>query len=228
MNVAAAPPRHRLSVCSDVDASDRDPPSAPAPVASPSDGEIVRRVWTREPYAQVEFFDRFAPPSLRVLRRILGQDQEIPDLLQEVFVRVFERIGTLREPEKARAFVLSVTVFIARERIRSKRRWSWIRLGHVADIDPPADRSTAADAESAEALRVTYRILDHLDEEERTVFVLRFFEGLELLAISEACGLSLATAKRRLSRAGERFRLLASREPALADWVTEGGRWTLV
>jgi RNA polymerase sigma-70 factor, ECF subfamily len=229
MNVAAALPRHthpaaptRAEASSDGGARSPGPPG-PTP---PSDGELVRRVWAGEPSAQVVFFDRFAPLSLRVLRRILGGDQEIPDLLQEVFVRVFERIESLREPDKARAFVLSVTVFVARERIRSKQRWSWIRLGRVAEVDPPMARATDGDDEAAEALRVTYRILDRLGEEERTVFVLRFLEGLELTAISEACGLSLATAKRRLHQAGERFRALASREPALASWLTEGGRWT--
>jgi RNA polymerase sigma-70 factor (ECF subfamily) len=86
-----------------------------------------------------------------------------------------------------------------------------------AEIDSPA--TPGADDVSREALRATYRVLDRLNAEDRMVFALRYIEGLELTQVASACDCSLATVKRRLTRASDRFQALAKREPALAPWI---------
>ena len=61
--------------------------------------------------------------------------------------------------------------------------------------------------------------------DQRIPFALRYVQGLELTAVADACGVSLATVKRRLARAEGRFVIMARRHPALKEWVEEGGRW---
>jgi RNA polymerase sigma-70 factor (ECF subfamily) len=59
----------------------------------------------------------------------------------------------------------------------------------------------------------------------RIVFSLRFIEGMELKEMATACDVSLATVKRRLAAAEERFLDLARKEEALRPWIEEGQRW---
>jgi RNA polymerase sigma-70 factor, ECF subfamily len=57
-------------------------------------------------------------------------------------------------------------------------------------------------------------------------FILRHVEKLELEQIADACEISLATVKRRLQRAQQRFARAAARDDALRGWLEEGGRWS--
>ena len=87
-------------------------------------------------------------------------------------------------------------------------------LPHPASHDDPGD-------DDVEAMRALYRILDELSASDRTLFALRFIDGLEVTAVAVACELSRTTAKRRLARVEQRVRRLAASEPALKAWVEE-------
>jgi RNA polymerase sigma-70 factor (ECF subfamily) len=54
---------------------------------------------------------------------------------------------------------------------------------------------------------------------DRTAFTLRFVEEMELREVAAAIDLSLATTKRRLTRAWKRVALLVSRDPALEQFL---------
>jgi RNA polymerase sigma-70 factor (ECF subfamily) len=76
-------------------------------------------------------------------------------------------------------------------------------------------------------MQAVYRVLGGLDTDPRIAFALRFVAGMEPTEVAASCGVSLATIKRRLSRAQSNFASAARREPALAEWleagITEGG-----
>lgn len=175
---------------------------------------LVAAVRAGQRDAETELFDRLAPSVSRVLGRILGRDGEVPDLLQDVFLRLFERLDQLVEPERVRAFALTIAVNVARERIRKKHRWRWIRLGRDDDAEP----AQGENQEAARLLQQAYAALNELPEEERVAFCLRHIDGMELAEVGVVMGLSLATVKRRLSRASELFHEAAAKRPGLAAW----------
>jgi RNA polymerase sigma-70 factor (ECF subfamily) len=76
-----------------------------------------------------------------------------------------------------------------------------------------------------DALRATYAALDALPADERVAFALRFIDGMELTEVAAACETSLATIKRRLARAEDRFEAEARKHPALEAWIDGGTRW---
>ena len=77
-------------------------------------------------------------------------------------------------------------------------------------------RSLVHDVEVRDFLLRAKRVLDRMPAAERMVFLLHVLEGKTLPEISELCGYSVATAKRRLNRANGRFEKLVGREPELA------------
>jgi DNA-directed RNA polymerase specialized sigma24 family protein len=85
--------------------------------------------------------------------------------------------------------------------------------------EPGARCCVSSNQETRQALERLYAILDRVNENDRAAFVLRFIEGLELSDVAAALGISAPTARRRFTRAYERVALLASREPALAEYV---------
>jgi RNA polymerase sigma-70 factor (ECF subfamily) len=130
--------------------------------------------------------------------KALGPSPEIEDLTQEVFLRVFIRLPSLREPSALRAFVLAVAMNVLKWELR--RRWvgRQVRLSVTGTL--PDLESTSVDTEARHALRRCYRILDSLPTRERMAFVLRYMEGMTIDEVAAALAVSVSTAKRWVNR----------------------------
>ena len=74
----------------------------------------------------------------------------------------------------------------------------------------PESELPPADFEAGEAMQAVYRVLSGLDVDQRIAFALRFVAGMELTEVAASCSVSLATMKRRLSRAQSKMRLSAA------------------
>ncbi len=85
-----------------------------------SDAELVRALRNDDPAAPAELWARCAPAVGRVLAKALGPCLEIEDLTQEIFLRVFVRLPSLRDPSVLRAFVLSVAMNVLKWELRRR------------------------------------------------------------------------------------------------------------
>lgn len=159
-------------------------------------------------------WQRFAPMVHRMLRRAFGPEYEIDDLAQEIFLVLFRRGHTLREPQALRAFVIAITAHTIRYELRRKAATRWLRFG-----EPAVAKAMDADFNAREALKRLYGILDRLSAHDRTAFVLRFMEGLEVADVAQALAVSLATTKRRLAHAWRRVTVHAQRDDALMAYL---------
>jgi RNA polymerase sigma-70 factor, ECF subfamily len=187
--------------------------------------ELVRALRAGEPWAERALLRSEAAHVERLLTRILGYRAELDDLVQEVFIRAFARIGALREPESLRPWLGSIAAFVAREAIRRKRRRRWLVFLPAEEcVELPAN---SASFEARTALRVFYQVVDAFPADERIAFTLRFVEGMELTEVAEACQVSLATIKRRLKRASDDFYVRGRARAELVDWFEEGSRWRI-
>jgi len=188
------------------------------PLAEVEDASIARLLIESDPRAPRVAWQRFAPMVHRMLKRAFGPDHEIDDLVQEVFLTLFGRVYTLREPQALRAFVISITANTIRYEFRRRAARRWLRFGEPLDV-----QAADADLDSREAIVRLYRILDRLGSDDRTVFVLRFLEGLDLTEVSQALGVSLATTKRRVARSWRRVVAGVTRDDALVEYLGELG-----
>ena len=188
-----------------------------------SDAGLVVALRAGRRSAKAALFDRYGRHVQRVLSRVLGPDPDIPDLMQDVFVAALESIDRLADPNALRSWLSRIAVFTARGRIRRRVRWRFVRSDCSDDL--LEIEAHYASAEVSEALRATYRVLNQLPSDERIAFALRFIDGMELTEAAQACGVSLATIKRRLAKAQIRFVDVAKREPSLHEWLVRGARW---
>ena len=166
------------------------------------DFELARALIAGAPNAAEMAWDRYAPLVHRIVSRAIGPDAEVEYVTQEIFYRLFSRIGTLRKPEALRSFVISFAIRIVKWELRRRRARRWLTLSETGDV--PDEQLMVMDAESRYALRRLYNLLDRLSTRERLVLVLRHVEGMTLEEIAEAMELSLATVKRGLRRASLR------------------------
>lgn len=189
------------------------------------DHALLQALRAGHPGAAAVFYDQHAGRVNSTLRSVLGSDEEIPDLLQEVFIRAIDGIGKLRDVDRIGSWLSSIAVFVARAQIRRRARRSWLSTFSPERASPRHLEQPPSEARAA--LREVYTILGQFPVNERMAFALRYIEGTRLSDAAEACSTSLATLKRRLARAEKRFLEAASKRPILEHWLEEGTRWNV-
>ena len=182
-----------------------------------SDVALVEALRRGDPQADLAAWNRFASGVDQTLRRLLGPGPDREDLLQEVFIRFFRRIGTLREPSAVRGFLTGICIHVVRGEIGRRQRKRWLSLTATGDIPEPAP--SFPDLEGREAVTRYYRLLDKLGGKDRSFFVARTIEGMTLDEVAASHDVSVSTAQRRINRASKRIAVLVRRDPMLARFV---------
>lgn len=182
-----------------------------------TDTEVGCALVAGRPWAIAETWHRCAPGILAFARRALGSESDAEDLTQEVFLRVFAKSDTLREPERLRSFVFSFAVRVVKTELRRRRARAWLsfqRPETLVDLG-----SEVTDMESRDLLRRFYAMLDRLTPRHRLVFALRYLESMTLEEIAAHMQLSLSTVKRTLDRATNKLARWIEVDPGLAGFV---------
>ncbi|MCC6217151.1 MAG: sigma-70 family RNA polymerase sigma factor [Polyangiaceae bacterium] len=185
------------------------------------DAALVAAVARGDRSAAGELFDRYALVVRRVLARILGVDAELGDAVHDVFVEALRSAAGIREPERLEFWLVGIAVHRARSIIRRRTRARWLIFRAPEEL--PDIPSGAPDPAVDEQVRATYVVLRSMPADLRIAFALRFVDGMKLEEVAGACGVSLATIKRRLREAERVFRERARAHPALAELDPAGG-----
>jgi RNA polymerase sigma-70 factor (ECF subfamily) len=162
-----------------------------------------------------ELWDHFAPLVRALLVRAVGSEPDIEDAMQEIFLRVFHKGRSLRDPALLRSYVVAVTVHYIRSEFRKRARRS-VRIERGASPAPANVSNPAAPL----AVRALYRALERLPAEERLAFVLRFFEAADIVEGAALARVSVATFKRRLLAAKKKLWTLTGEDPVLAPYLS--------
>lgn len=192
-----------------------------AALGASGEAPLLAALQQGDPAAIAVMWARYAGMVRGILRRLLGPDQEVDDLLQETFLQLHRQARTLRDPNAVRMFLIKIATNVVRIELRRRRVRRLIRPTQSGRLPEVPIRESDLDARAA--LMRFYRILDTLSARDRTVFVLRFIEDLELAEVAEALGVSLATVKRHLAKVGDRVFKHVDRDGVLTDFLGRKG-----
>jgi len=153
----------------------------------------------------------------RRLRRFLSvrlrSAQDVPDLAQEVFLRLLRAEGheSIRSPE---AYLFTIASHVVHQHAvrRSNEPVSVDIADVLADLRTAASDDPPDQAEHAQRLEELERILQELPVRVATALVLHRLEGYSVQEIGEALGVARETAKKYLARAAEHCRNRQLRE----------------
>ena len=198
-------------------------PSGPdkARRGSPDEAALVAALQAADPRAYGRAWAEYGPMVRRLVSRFFGPGAEPLDLSQEVFVRFFRRIDELRNPEGVRGFLAGICLGVARNEARRMRVRRWVTLTPAGTL--PNVAVPGADLEGREAVRRLYAVLDKASALDRSLFVARFLEKMEVEEVARVHDLSFGTAKRRLARAVARLNRIMQRDEALLVYLEAPG-----
>ncbi|MFF5293082.1 RNA polymerase sigma factor [Paractinoplanes globisporus] len=180
--------------------------------ARPDDGDLVRAALGGEPAALGLLLERHRATMRAVAVSLLGWGPDAEDAVQDAMLAALRRIGDLRDPAAAGAWLRAVTRNECRARLRRRRLEA-----SVADLDTvPAIADGPEQVVQEHALRDwLWSALDSLPEPLQLTVLLRYFtEARSYAQIAAACEVPVGTVRSRLHEARRRLtgRLLA--EPA--------------
>jgi len=182
--------------------------------------ELLARAARRDEEAFGVLYDRFAPGILAVLRRILGEQQEVQEVLQEVFLCLYHRASHLsRQGAGASAWLALVARSAAVDRLRARRGLPpQARGGHRALRDNsawlPREEEIAVLEQRSELLK---KVIKQLPLHQRQALDLAVFEGYTEAEIARKLGQPLGKVRSELRAAMSflRHRLRA----VMGTWV---------
>lgn len=178
---------------------------------------LVERIAQGDEGALGELHDRYAGLLLALARRVLSSAEEAEDVVQDVFVQIWNQA---RRYDASRASVSTWLSLIVRsrsiDRLRSRQvKERTAKAAHEenseVDTSPDGDSNVLED-ERSQRIR---RELAELPEEQKQVLEYAFFQGLTQSEIAETYGIPLGTVKTRTLLAMKKMRA------ALADDISD-------
>ena len=153
------------------------------------------------------------PAVFRFLLASLREREPAENLTQECFLRAYRARRSFQGRASVRTWLMRIAVNLVNDHRKSARLRFWRRAAQTS-LDVPftgdwlADRRTSPEAEASarEQVRVVWRAAAALSERQRTVFLLRFVEEMEIKEIAAALGLQDGTVKAHLFRAVDAVR----------------------
>lgn len=170
-----------------------------ADAAIVSDRELVERVLAGERDAYALLVDRHAPMIHRFLAGRGMRGADLDDAAQDVFVRVYQKLGDLREPEKFGGYLMTAA---ARRLADMHRRRRTVNSAQLDDI-VAEEQANGAVSLNGKALQ---QAVSQLPRTMQVVLGLKYGDGKTAAEIGEILGQSVNSVTKTLSRAYERLR----------------------
>ena len=157
--------------------------------------EVVRRAQQGDVDAFEVIYRRSAPAIFRLCRRMLGDEHEARDLVQDTFVRAWERLLSYRGQSSLDTWLHRVAVNVVLTHLRSTKR----DAARLIDGDDELFGARSADAPDDASMDIE-TALARLPAGARTVFALHV-EGYSHDEIAQMTGIAAGTARAQLWRA---------------------------
>ena len=186
-------------------------------VPAPDDRDLVARCVAGDRVAQRRLFESEKRRVHATLFRILGPNQQLDDLVQDVFLSIFRSLHTFRGESSLSTWVDRCAVRAALGHIRGRRGRQHLELvaDNVASGDPSAERRAIA----REATRRLYTALDALPAKQRMAFALSAIDGRDVNEIAALMGATAVATKARVWRARRYVERRAKSDPVLSEYL---------
>jgi RNA polymerase sigma-70 factor (ECF subfamily) len=152
-------------------------------------------------------FRRYSPYVAGIGLRLLGRDDELDDLIQDVFLEAHRGLKQVRDAGSVKGWLARICVRRAVRRLRRRRLRAFLSLDTLAH-DDHLIAPTASPEARAEVARL-YGKLELVPALDRAIWVLRYLEGEALGNIAMLCACSKSTVQRRLRAVDEQLQLSA-------------------
>ncbi len=190
---------------------------------------LIDRCRAGDAVALQEVYQRNRSAVYGVAARMITNQADREEIVQDVFLEVFRSLAGFRGTSKLSTWIRRVTVNVILQHIRRKGRRVALRLVNeppeqvALDPDATGPATPEADALRRERQEAVERALSRLSPKKRIALIMADFEGLSSVEVAAAVGAPALTVRTRLFYARRDFYAALIEEPAFADLVDRRG-----
>lgn len=152
---------------------------------------------------------RYQERVLHTAHSFLGNREEAKDAAQESFVKAYQALKKFKGESKFSTWLYRITANHCKDMLRQRTRRQYEPLESEATEEEKFASPQAGPRQnliSRELGEMIYGHLDQLPDQQRTVFTLRYLEGLHLEEIAEILSLTTGAVKAHLWQAGQKMK----------------------
>lgn len=183
--------------------------------------ELIERARAGDAAAFNELVLAYRKRILGTISRLIGRPEDVEDVGQEVFVRLYYSLDQLRTPEVFEPWLYRLTVNASYDYLRRAKRRSESRMADLSEQQVLMADSLAGgrqqdeDRQKSQVREFMDALFRHVSEEDRLLLTLKEVEGLSLRELEQIYNVNENALKVRLFRA--RQRVLKAYKSAAAD-----------
>ena len=168
-----------------------------------TDEALVARAVEGDVDAYAALAERYYSSCARMARRMLRNDADAEDVVQETFLRAFRAIRRFERGREFRVWLFTILVNQCRTAATSRKRRQLRFSDDEAALASAADERPIAVVEEKSAVEAA---VDSLEPLLREAFVLKYVEGLEYTEMATITGAGISALKMRVKRACDALR----------------------
>lgn len=149
------------------------------------------------PVYSENIWEEFSKPLKSYIKRRVENEQDVEDILQDVFLKIHNHIDRLKDTDKIHTWVYRITKNTISDFYRTQKSKEKI-LGLSEGIIDESDDPLTANAEISQCLK---KMIHYLPEKYKQAILLAEFQNLTQKELGERMGLSISGAKSRVQRA---------------------------
>ncbi|MEH7072583.1 sigma-70 family RNA polymerase sigma factor [Neobacillus drentensis] len=154
---------------------------------------LIKRAQKGDDQAFLKLFQQYQDEIYRMAFTYVKNQNDAMDVVQETAYRSFKKIDTLKNPEYFKTWLIKIAINCAIELVRKNKK--------VIELKPQYEDFIGFEDEDI-SLSVTLQdLLDQLNEDEKSIIILRFYQEYSLKEISDLLNMPLGTIKSLLYRA---------------------------
>ena len=164
--------------------------------------DLIEQCRINDRKAQYEIYKLYSTAMYNICFRILKDEAEAEDVLQEAFLNAFRNIRNYRGDASFGAWFKRIVVNSAINQVRKRK----LEFENLDDVDPGEETESYDENELVLDIQRVRDAIEKLPDGFRTVFSLYLLEGYDHYEISEILGISVSTSKSQYNRAKRKVR----------------------
>jgi len=174
------------------------------------DPEVIAQARDGNPAAFNELVRSYRKRILGTIFRLIGRQEDVEDVGQEVFLRLYNSLDQLRAPEVFEPWLYRLTVNAAYDYLRRQKRLAESRMADLSEeqvmlADAAASgRVALAEKEKSQIRELVGTLLSNVSEEDRILLTMKEVQGLSLKELEKVYQVNENALKVRLFRARQR------------------------
>ena len=159
---------------------------------------MIKKAQKGDDQAFLKLFQQYQEDIYRLAFTYVKNQNDALDVVQEVAYRSFKKIDTLKNPEYFKTWLIKIAINCAIELVRKDKK--------VIQLKPEYEEFIGSEDENVSLLITLQKLLEQLNEEEKSIIILKFYQGYTFKEIADLLNMPLGTAKSVLYRALNKLR----------------------